>query len=58
MVESEAGGETEATGEAISARRIARRAQAENQTMAPIHRRSARRSVTILGKVIGLLRGF
>ncbi|PYN83144.1 MAG: repressor LexA [Candidatus Rokuibacteriota bacterium] len=58
MVESDAGGEAEAT-----VKRFLRDGQRvvlkpENETMTPIVVDPARRSIKILGKVIGLLRGF
>src|SRR5207245_6402574 len=58
MVESEAGGETEATVKRFLRDGSRVVLKPENQTMAPIVVDPARRSVTILGKVIGLLRGF
>jgi len=57
-VESEAGGETEATVKRFLRDGSRVVLKPENQTMAPIVVDPARRSVTILGKVIGLLRGF
>ena len=58
MVESEAGGETEATVKRFMRDGSRVVLKPENHTMAPIVVDPARRSVTILGKVIGLLRGF
>jgi repressor LexA len=58
MVESEAGGETEATVKRFLRDGPRVVLKPENQTMAPIVVDPARRSITILGKVIGLLRGF
>ena len=58
MVESEAGGETEATVKRFMRDGSRVVLKPENQTMTPIVVDPARRSVTILGKVIGLLRGF
>ena len=58
MIESEAGGETEATVKRFMRDGSRIVLKPENQTMAPIVVDPARRSVTILGKVIGLLRGF
>src|SRR5438552_1397124 len=58
MVESEAGGETEATVKRFLRDGSRVVLKPENQTMAPIVVDPARRAVTILGKVIGLLRGF
>jgi repressor LexA len=58
MVESEAGGETEATVKRFMRDGAHIVLKPENQTMTPIVIDPARRSVTILGKVIGLLRGF
>ena len=58
MVESEAGGETEATVKRFMRDGSRVVLKPENQTMTPIIVDPARRSVTILGKVIGLLRGF
>jgi repressor LexA len=58
MVESEAGGETEATVKRFMRDGSRVVLKPENQTMTPIIVDPAQRSVTILGKVIGLLRGF
>jgi len=58
MVESEAGGETEATVKRFLRDGARVVLKPENQTMAPIVIDPSRRAVTILGKVIGLLRGF
>jgi len=58
MVESEAGGETEATVKRFMRDGSRVVLKPENHTMTPIVVDPARRSVTILGKVIGLLRGF
>jgi len=58
MVESEAGGETEATVKRFIRDGSRVVLKPENHTMTPIVVDPARRSVTILGKVIGLLRGF
>jgi repressor LexA len=58
MVESEAGGETEATVKRFMRDGSRVVLKPENQTMTPIVVDPARRSITILGKVIGLLRGF
>jgi repressor LexA len=58
MVESEAGGETEATVKRFMRDGSRVVLKPENQTMAPIVVDPSRRSITILGKVIGLLRGF
>jgi repressor LexA len=58
MIESEAGGETEATVKRFLRDGSRVVLKPENQTMSPIVIDPARRSVTILGKVIGLLRGF
>src|SRR5437870_1946961 len=58
MVESEAGGETEATVKRFLRDGSRVVLKPENQAMAPIVVDPARRAVTILGKVIGLLRGF
>ena len=58
MVESEAGGETEATVKRFMRDGSRVVLKPENQTMAPIVVDPSRRAITILGKVIGLLRGF
>ena len=58
MVESEAGGETEATVKRFLRDGARVVLKPENQTMAPIVVDPSRRAITILGKVIGLLRGF
>jgi repressor LexA len=58
MVESEAGGATEATVKRFMRDGSRVVLKPENQTMAPIVVDPSRRAVTILGKVIGLLRGF
>jgi repressor LexA len=58
MVESEAGGETEATVKRFMRDGSRVVLKPENQTMTPIVVDPARRSITILGKVVGLLRGF
>src|SRR5206468_5715114 len=57
MVESEVGGETEATVKRFMRDGSRVVLKPENQTMAPIVVDPSRRAVTILGKVIGLLRG-
>src|SRR5437879_665697 len=58
MVESEAGSETEATVKRFLRDGSRVVLKPENRTMAPIVVDPSRRAVTILGKVIGLLRGF
>src|SRR5436309_12337466 len=58
MVESEAGGESEATVKRFLRDGARVVLKPEHPTMAPIVVDPARRAVTILGKVIGLLRGF
>jgi len=58
MVESDAGGESEATVKRFMRDGSRVVLKPENQTMAPIVVDPSRRAVTILGKVIGLLRGF
>jgi len=58
MVESDAGGETEATVKRFLRDGSRVVLKPENPTMAPIVVDPSRRSVKILGKVIGLLRGF
>src|SRR5262249_31773957 len=56
MVESEAGGETEATVKRFLRDGARVVLKPENQTIAPIVIDPSRRAVTILGKGIGLLR--
>ena len=58
MVESEAGGESEATVKRFLRDGARVVLKPEHPTMAPIVVDPARRSVRILGKVVGLLRGF
>ena len=58
LVESDAGGETEATVKRFLRDGPRVVLKPENPTMAPIVVDPARRPVRILGKVIGLLRGF
>ena len=58
LVESDAGGETEATVKRFLRDGPRVVLKPENPTMTPIVVDPARRSVKILGKVIGLLRGF
>jgi repressor LexA len=58
LVESDAGGETEATVKRFLRDGARVVLKPENPTMTPIVVDPARRSVKILGKVIGLLRGF
>src|SRR5213594_5218180 len=58
MVESEVGGETEATVKRFMRDGSRVVLKPVNQTMAPIVVDPSRRAVTVLGKVIGLLRGF
>jgi repressor LexA len=58
MVESEAGGEPEATVKRFLRDGPRVVLKPENQTMAPIVIDPTRRPVKILGKVVGLLRGF
>src|SRR5215470_1412261 len=58
MLESDAGGETEATVKRFLRDGSRVVLKPENRTMTPIVIDPSRRAVTILGKVIGLLRGF
>src|SRR5919106_1599954 len=58
LVESDAGGETEATVKRFLRDGPRVVLKPENGTMAPIVVDPARRSVKILGRVVGLLRGF
>ena len=58
MVESEAGGEGEATVKRFLREGSRIVLKPEHPTMAPIVIDPARRSIRILGKVVGLLRGF
>ena len=58
LVESEAGGEPEATVKRFLRDGPRVVLKPENPTMTPIVIDPARRAVKILGKVVGLLRGF